>query len=316
MDWNKPSTENQKKKTNAKAPSAKRGIIVGAVVVVALYALYLWVFSGGDDVPAPSTKHKSPGAIKAVVPAAAPTNKLAEVKKPIDPREDYDHTKMYRDERGILRYNSGARAPDPTRPCKKPVVLGSNERTVFRHPTERMIANLLVAQPGEKRFFTPDYYAEGFEEDFRESLKEKIEFTDNDLPHEKELKKAMIEVKEDLRKRLAAGEKLGDILTETSKELERLGEYKDQLKQQMNDIVIRSDGGMSEADIKDLVGAANKMLEENGADPVEVDEFVIWNMRLSAEKSGKTPEETEAVVDEYNARRTAEEEAKKNSNQK
>ena len=80
MAWNRPSTKNQQEKPNAKAPSAQRGIIAG-VVVVALGALCLWMFSG-EKVEPKAKVEKERGRIKEVTPAKARTNEVEAVKKP------------------------------------------------------------------------------------------------------------------------------------------------------------------------------------------------------------------------------------------
>ena len=312
--WNRPaSNQPTVKKGGAKAPSKVKGVVAGLVTVCALGALCLWFFSGGDDAPKAKAE-KERGRIKEVTPAAAPTNKVVEATAKPKKKEMPTH----RDERGILRYETGQRAPDPTRPRRPPLTSAMTERRIFKYASERFIADLVDSIPGEKRFFTPDYY--DLEDDFLASLKEEIVINDDDMQCDKEIKQAMIEVRADLKKRMDAGEKLGDILTEASKELQRLGEYSDQLQEEVRRAI--KDGNLSkngepfsENDIKDLVGAANKMLEEKGCNPISTDQMIISNIRLHADQLGWTSDERKAAINAFREKRRAERKAEKEQSQ-
>ena len=295
MSWNKPSGA---PKPEPKKPSAMRGIIAGGVIVLAACAALFFLFSGNDAAPK-AKPDKGRGRIKVVKeasPAPAPTNAVPA--KPVDPREDYDHEKFFRNERGDLCYkaNPDLRAYDPSLPRHKPIVLGSSSRPpLFKFQSENEIAAIIDAVPGERRMISPNYYDPEFIDDFESSLPVPIEIKDTDLPHEKELKKAVAAVKDEIAVRVGKGEKLADILTDAKRELERLAEYKETLKDELDTIVRGAKGEISSDDVIDYVKAANKMLEENGINPVEPDEFVMWNVRIAAERSGATSEEADAA---------------------
>ena len=292
-------------KVTAKKPSPIRGLIAGGVVVVLAVAAYFAFFSESDK-PQTEKSDKGRGRIKAVTPAAAPkTNTVAEVKKPVDPKEDYDHTTMYRDERGILRYNSGCRAPDPTRKAR---VIDMGKLTApspFKNVSDRAIASILTLRPGQLSLATWNFYDPEFEEAFKKSLSESEPIGPDDSESLKETKKVLWEAKCEIAKRLEKGEVLGDILSAARQELRDLHDYKFSLEKEVNAMVEK--GGMEEQDVRDIIAAANKMLADKGVDhQIEDEDFVRWNLRLTAESKGADPDAAEA---EYDARQAQKKEA-------
>ena len=301
-----------KPKVTAKKPSPLRGLVAGAVLVAAVVGCYFAFFAKSEK-PQKVVEQKKPTAIKEVKHAVV-TQKVAEVKKPIDPREDYDHKMCYRDERGILRYkDGGCRVPDPTRPKLPPISSESFYVTVFSNHSDKAIADIISINPGDHIFFSVDYSGEHLEKAFLESLTTPIKINDDDSPYHKELKKAVLETRKEVARRIGDGEKLGDILNGARKELERLSKYKQDLHDEISRMVKDSNGAeLNTADVKDLVAAANKMLEDNGVSPIEDDEFVRWNLRLSAVNAGTDPNEAVAEYDaaqEVAAQKEAEKEA-------
>ena len=285
MAWNRPrgsqQTETALRRGRSPRPTVARGAIAGLVVAfgAAVATWWLWpdVESAGETPPPRSARQ-----IKEVK-SAAETKQVAVTEKPVDPYEAYDHETQYRDKDGILRFKDGnCRAPDPTRPVMVQPHPGRWTHEVFKHPSEDTIAQLLKAKPGETRLLSTDFSDPAFLADFRDSLKEEIVINETDRPREKQIKQAVIETKKEIEQRLAAGEKLGDILSDAAKEINRLAAYRKDIRKMVLDAV--KNGNFSEADVRDCVAAANKMLEENGANPIKADEFIEWNLRLSAER--------------------------------
>lgn len=307
MGWNGSggTAAPQKPKVTPKKPSPARGIVAGGLVCVLAVGAYFAFFSGGEKPQAEKTT-KERARIKEVTPAAVPKAEPEKPKKPVDPREDYDHSKFYRDERGILRTMTGCRAYDPTRKAHKPNVAGSNERIVFSNIVDRQIAGILQMSPGDHSLVKPDYSDPEFLKQFQESLLHKITIKDDDPEWDKEIKQSVIDVKKELVERMAQGEKLGDILNGAMEEIERLTQYKNDLEKQVRTLIADKDGEFSESDVKELVAAANKMFEEKGIDPVSEDEFVSQNIRLIAAKQGLTKPEIESAVQEYHEKRELE----------
>ena len=283
MAWNKPSTENQQqKKPNAKVPSKVKGIVAGLVTVCALGGLCLWMFSGGEATSS-SLQKKERGLIKEITPATTPTNALP--LKLVNPREAYDHEKLFRDKQGILRYkNGGARAYDPTRPVDKAPLRKSNYKSIFKHRSEREIEALITIPAGEPRFVTRRYDVR-FEQDFLKSMEEPIIVTKEDSPRDAELKRMMNEAKIEIAARMRAGEKLADILTSTQQEIQRLATYKHQLRQEV--LKLSRAEGVSDADIGDYIKAVNMMLEKNGIAPVKESSLLKFNIKFNSKKGKK-----------------------------
>ena len=280
MAWNKPSTENQQqKKPSAKVPSAYRGIIAGAVVVV-LGVLCLWLFSGKETrQDAASTKER--GRIKEVAPSIS-TNKVAAVEEKPNP-----NLETYRDARGILRYKVGnGRVPDPNLKTHKNTPTrdkDGNKRfgskyTIFENRSENEIARLISMPPGTQMFGTRRY-DDKFEADFLKSCETPIIVEKGDSEYVKNLKKAMNETKIEIRNRMAAGEKLADILTETRKELQRLAAYRRDLKRETADML--QSGTLSDQDADDVITAANKMLEQKGLNPIPKNSLIRNHVKIN-----------------------------------
>ena len=313
--WNRPASNQPVKKGGAKAPFKVKGVIVGAIAVV-IGVVCLWMFSGGEDVPK-AKADKERGKIKEVTPAAAPKAEPIEVKEepPKDPRINYRPEDVYRDDRGILRFKgSDCRAFDPNRPHLPPTGADKFYVTVFSNRCDRAIAGLLSQEPGTPVFLRGDYSDPSFKEAFMASITEPIRINDDDSEYHKQLKQAVIETRKEIAKRIGDGEELGQILTDAKKELERLAAYRRDLDGEIAKMVKDSDG-MSTEDVKTLVEAANKMLEENGVLPIEADQFVEWNLRLSATREGADPDEAVRAYQEQEELKNAQKEEQDNEQQ-
>lgn len=281
MAWNKPD----EKKVEVERKGGQRnvhlkGLIAGAIVVLGV-GLAAWLLTNGEADSRPLQK-KDRGLIKEIVPAVAPTNSVP--KKPINPREDYDHERHYRDAHGILRSKkTNARIFDPYAHYRPAKDYRDRSREMFHHISEQSIHQLLSFRPGRGKFFgRMQYDSPAFLADFEESLKEPIIVKDTDTAYTKREKRAMIEAKIEILDRMRGGEKLGDILNAAKNEILRLNEYKKDIETQISDIMQKSE--LSTEDLDDYITAANKMLESKGIAPVRRDNFVDWNIRLNAER--------------------------------
>lgn len=305
-----------KPKVTAKKPSPIRGVVAGFVVVAAVCVVYFAFFSGSEK-PQVEKADKERGRIKEVKPAKAPKAEPVEVKEetPKDPRINYRPEDVYRDDRGILRFKgSDCRAFDPTRPHLPPTGADKFYVTVFSNRCDRAIAGLLSQEPGMPVFLRGDYFDPSFKEAFMASITEPISINDDDSEYHKQLKQAVIETRKEIARRIGDGEELGQILTNAKKELERLATYRRDLDGEIAKMVKDSDG-MSTEDVKTLVEAANKMLEENGAMPIEADQFVEWNLRLSATREGADPDEAVRAYQEQEELKNAQTEEQDNEQQ-
>lgn len=260
-------------------------ILAGAAVVVCVVAWTILRKKPNDEVLVPD---KGTAAIAEVSPrpedhaGAEPEGATV-----IDPREDYDHTKMYRDEQGILRWNSGCRAPDPTRKALPVYYASSYQKpSVFSNYCDRVVAGLLRRRPGSLSLGRVDYYDKELEEEYRASLATPIRIEPGDTGATRRLKEAVIAARREIAERMGAGESLGDILSGADKELRRLHEYKRNLESEIADIIEK--GELSAEDVEDVVNAANVMLEQEGLNPIHADDFVAWSLRLNASRQEET----------------------------
>ena len=277
MAWNRP-TSNTVDTTSSSRP-AGRGkmprlrvahLIAGAAVVVALGALCVWMFSGGEtQQDAASTKKRV--RIKDVMPSVAPT-----IAVPAQPQKVVEIKKVGNGM--IMKYVNGKPAwMYPRQDYHGPVhtsgqyrVLSTLEKT-FRNKADYQIASLLVRHPGDTRIGDP-MYERFFVKDFLRSFKNPAIPEPGDTEEQKALKKAVAEVKGDLKARYDAGEDIAKIMRDADNEFRQLGAYKKELEDQVLELSKRKN--ISAQDIEDYVTAANKMLEARGIRPMAIKGFL------------------------------------------
>lgn len=280
--WNRPNSANSAQGTRHKAQGTKHGL-VALVLVIAIGAGVWWWIAGRDNTPAPADSKASQAAPSKSIKQVAPSTSR---KAPDTPPEAQD-TKhkaqstpslpTYRDERGILRYEGGARAPDPTRKVNPPLNIHAHERKIFKHNAEEHIAIVLGMKVGEP--VIGDFaYDERFVKSFKESLKEPIEILDTDSEQDREMKEAVIETKKELKARMDAGEDIAQIMNDTMDEFRRLGRYRHDLQTHLSEIT-RDTEKYSDQDVHDFTEAANKMLEREGIPPIKMPRLIMRGLR-------------------------------------
>ena len=100
----------------------------------------------------------------------------------------------------------------------------------------------------------------------------------------------MIDVKKDFKKRMALGEDVGKLMSETREDLQRLGMYRMELENQVRNILNEklADDSFTDKDIQDCYGAANKMLEDKGIAKLRMPStFFMRAMRRAAKENQK-----------------------------
>lgn len=292
--WNRPSAN--KPITPRKNNSVAKGLVAGLIVViVAAIAAYLIFPSAPERKPAKEVEQKKEAQIAEVTPAAAP--KPVVEKKDDGPEMIRNRKgelvpkvveKTYVDERGILRYEGGARVYSKEareKATKTVITSGDSGLPKFRHVCESEIATLLTIEPGEMLHGMPDY-GENFSKDFVQALMEPIEFSEEDTEEDRELKRLVEEQKHDLAKRIKEGEDLATILSETREEVRRLAAVKEDIVSLAREA--EHDENISDEEVGDYYAAANRMLEEKGLAPVKVDGLMksraVYFKRMAAIK--------------------------------
>ena len=278
------STPVKPKVTAKKKPSPVRGLLAGAVLVAAVCGAYFAFFSGGEK----SQKviaDKKPTRIKEAKPATAPTNAVpAKPKKkwpkwmkvPDDWDKPYPPQAYWPD--GRLKEHSRYVKVITNKVSKANMPV---EEQTFSNHAEQDIAALLIMEPGDTIVGSGPTYGKAFVKQFLKSLETPIEFSDEDTPFQRDLKKSVIETKKDLKARYDAGEDIAKIMNDSFKELKELSLYRQELEDQV--ARIRKDkGDLSDEDYKDLLDAANKMLEERGCKPLRASQIFERKMKIKA----------------------------------
>lgn len=216
----------------------------------------------------------SKGQIVEVIPSATVP---AQVEEKVETARERALRKInegiYTDERGVRRYANGARVP-----VKPDVVvdLRNLKERKFSFASERQIADVLMIVPGE-RLIGEIRYGEAFEEDFKNSLTNRIEIYDDDSAETKELKQAVIDTKLDLADRMRNGESVAEIMAQARKEAQDIAAYRADIESQVKELV--ESGDINEKDEQDLYDAANLMLEQRGAKPLRIPSTLIKQLR-------------------------------------
>ena len=286
MAWNRSSENGEavsrplQKRKGFRFPV--RGAIAGAIVVLgaAVAAWWLW-----PDTSAPVAEDGDGTAgrrIREVTPAAAPK---AEEAKPKDPPGYYNGKKISDDNRppwmspyhriidyGPIHTNtpSGAQIPFVDR--------------VFEDGVDQQIGEMLLVEPGTM-FHGPGAGSlyEDFDRNFLESLKVPIIVRQDDPEEVKAIKRAVIEVKADLKARMDAGENLQKIMEDNWREMRELGLYRNELDEQLDQICAEDDS-ITEQELDDYVAAANRMLAERGCAEMRTPSFLKEKVRMRAER--------------------------------
>lgn len=284
MAWNQPGKGNEvssRKEQSGLSANRKWTILLGGIaLLLGIGIVVLFIFKDNPTKGLKSIAEAKPRQIqehKAALSATNAPQQLARDRK--GPRE-----------RPVLTPEE-AQAMLAERRAKGEVIrnlrMGADGkpryRILFHNPAEREISRLLTHQPGAPMMGIVRYDA-AFERQFMESLKTPIKIETEDSSREIELKETVEATKKEIMQRIKDGEKLKDILEESRKEIDRLARYRTDLVKMINEA--KKNGEYSDGDFRDLVGAANKMLEENGMRPVSKSIFTtraIKNMSNSKE---------------------------------
>lgn len=166
--------------------------------------------------------------------------------------------------------------PDKHQPAsKKP------RYAIFDTRADNEIAFILNTEPGQMVIGKRDVDG-GFEERFLKSITRPIIVHEEDSDYDKELKRAVIAAKIELKEAYDRGEDIVEIMNSSREELQRLGRYKDQLEKEALR-QLRAEGTTYE-DAEDLVAAVNTMLESKGIAPIEINSMSSLAIKLQTLK--------------------------------
>lgn len=240
--------------------------VIGLCIVGAL----LYIFFPRQNSQETQESSKPSGRIKTVTPVA--TSRVETVAKPEIPYWEVDVTKTNGFTRTMQKKWEQMHRPKMPLVNLKPRKAKSS---IFEHKSENLIASLLVAKPGHTTMIgRPNY--KNINEDFLKSCTEPIIVRETDSEYDRDLKRAMNEVKADLKPRIDAGEDLAEIIEQSRAELRQLVEYKRTLTKEVMDM-IRKEASTVE-DVDSFVEAANKMLEQKGVAPLKLSTLTKYNL--------------------------------------
>ena len=264
MAWNQSTGEATK--PTPKKPSALRGVIAGAVVVAAAVAIF-FAMSGKDEKPK-AKMEKEPGLIKEVKPSAVPTNGVVKTapKAKVDSIIASPTTNGMTDVQArIWRYHRNPPSWTNTTALTQP----KSAYAIFSTPIENRIALLMTLHPGKTLVGSPFYMKdEDVTKQFLKSCETPIIVSEDDTPYQQQLKKDMIQMKIELRQRMADGEDLATILKDAWKENQRLAQVKSAIENDLRAAI--RDNAKSDSDVDTFVAAANELLEKKGIAPLKL----------------------------------------------
>ena len=282
MSWNKSSRPESAGAGGKRgvSPSAK-GILAGCVVV-ALGLAAVWLLrGGGDDAEAPAPDKGRPLPIKSVDPAP-PSAPRAEPQAPEKAPRPLKPQRV-----GEIRDGKMLMLDGRLRKMSKHVITAEVARVTiadktFDEPTDRLLAHILEMEPGETLVGDSADLYRGFDRAFLKSLSTPILYDKNDDQYVKELKVGVLAMRDELKRRMDAGEDINKVLADTRDQMQELGAY----RQEIEGMVIEMTQGkdLTQEAYDDIVKAANKMLEERGSKPLELPTAVRHRFRIYGAK--------------------------------
>ena len=267
---------------------------VGVIIfVLSITALCFILFRGDDrkrdDSPLPKIAKTRQVNQNRVVTTSRNEGAEKKQEESVAATKTWPPPEAYQDARGIWRYPGGARVFDPRDRERAIKIPEGTELPKFKYQIERELATLLTLEPGGLLVGEPQYGR--YQQDFVNSLLDKIEISDEDSDRDKEIKMAVIEAKKELSSRIKNGEDIVQILKETREELQRLNKYKREIEDIVREQVRNSEN--SDDDLSLVIEAANKMFEEKGVAPMRANALLRRRHDLLLREARKNQSETE-----------------------
>ena len=292
MAWNDSNGKNTNGTSAAKhpvggakkSPSIARGAFAALAVVALAAGAWWWLARRAPEPAAPMVPAK-----KALKELAKPAPHIRREKTEpeivevaphsnIPPEQRVMHTNIYgyvinRPHTEIVITNKVDEADKPL------------EERVFSNSADQKIAGLLMLEPGEMLVGdTSSLFGRGFTRAFLKSLETPIVITKDDDETTAELKRAVRDTKMEIKARYDAGEDIAALMAKERDELQAIGLYREELKNEIRKIA--RNGTIGEADMADFVKAANMMLQERGGKPLEMPRFAARRFKLERIRKG------------------------------
>ena len=295
MAWNRNDSANRR---NAQTPQTARTAVWGLCAVAALLAAAVaaWRLWPTDGERSEAAEAKKPSHIRDVAPSipapkavgdASPKGKEEEKPKERPPQQLGE----VRD--GYVLLGSGLHKirGEVTNNCS----LTRGRYEIFKHSAENTIAGLLSMKAGDALIGEPNYQG-SFAESLRRSFKEPIKIEETDTPEQVELKQAVIEAKEELKKAMDRGEDVEKIVIESRREFQSLARAKQLMMSDVYHFVDKK--AVTQEDVEIFVEAANKLLESKGIAPIERSALADIKLRHRLDDYDPETEESEENEEE------------------
>lgn len=295
MAWNRPSddTANARRLRGGVSRTVLRGAVAGTIVVSAVAVAAWWLWPTGNDNEGKSEPKKA-SSIREVAPKLPVKNVKSPPKaEKADDDSDKKPSELPPQQLGEVRdgyvlLGSGLHKirGEVTNNCS----LTKGKYEIFRHSAENTIAALLSIKAGDTLIGEPDYQG-SFAESLRRSLEEPIKIEESDTPEEIELKQAVIEAKEELKKAMERGEDIEKIIVNSRRECQELARAKQMMMADVYAFVDKEAVTMDDVEI--YVKAANMLLESKGIAPIERSTLVDIKLRHKLDDYDHENEEDE-----------------------
>ena len=289
MAWNQPANNTKKNQPVRRGGGVFWGILV---VIVACFAVGLWLMLPQGDAANEEQKPQKQAMIAEVKPDLSGRGKsVAAVKEPKQEAPKPRPTQRV----GELR--DGYRLlPDGTLHRVLGIVTNTPPKMsladkTFTHSADVELGNLLMVEPGDDLLGDTAGMYRGFGKELDAALAEPIYYDKEDSELQRELKEGVNELREELKRRRAAGEDIEKIMEDTRDQLKELSLYKQELEDQVRQLATDE---LTQKDYEDLVAAANQMLEERGIKPLELPATLKHTLRLRRIQEAAAKREQEA----------------------
>lgn len=252
--------------------------IWGGLAAISITAVIIVVALNQDtEKPKTADKTSNPVAnkIRPEKPDRKPKPKPA-LSAPAKPKEKKIPESVKADSQGILRWPNGARYIKDYAFATNSIDIYAGQKKLFKHPAEIHIATLLTHKPGQMLIGGFEY-GDAFKKSLIKSLKEEVQFSEDDTEEEHLLKLDVIEAKKELQAAMDRGEDPVAIMQEAREELIRQFQYRQNLQEQIT--AISKEEGATLQNKIDLTEAANVMLKEQG-----IPEFPLGVLRRRMER--------------------------------
>ena len=216
-------------------------------------------------------------AVRAEKPAAAPVPKPAAALSPRQEPPEPPPQKVGETRNGYILLPSG-RLHRVRGVVTNTASSVKSKYAIFKHPSENVLAGILMAKPGQAMVGTPRYNGR-FTENFLKSLSEPILISDDDPADIRDLKNAMIEVKKELMAAHERGEDIEEIVLDARRECQEMAQYRHKLEVSIHEFA-KKEEGLTSKDVDDYIAAANEMLAKKGIAPLNPSAIIRIKMKL------------------------------------